>query len=79
MVVVVTRQPYSRAAWIEKAPQPVPISSKWSSGVSSSLRHRRSIFATDASRNVDSGVSKMPQEYVIVSSSHRPKKSFERS
>ena len=37
IVVVVTRQPRCAAAWTAKPPQPVPISSTWSSGPRSSL------------------------------------------
>ncbi len=36
IVVVVTRQPCSRAAWIASPPQPLPISSRWLSGPSRS-------------------------------------------
>ena len=54
IVVVVTRQPNFAAAWIANPPQPPPISSNLSPCWSSSLRHTRSNFSTDASRRVAS-------------------------
>ena len=50
--MVVTRQPRVAAAWTAKPPQPVPISSTWSSGPRSSLSQTRSSLAIDASSSV---------------------------
>ena len=78
-VVVVTRQPYFVASWMASAPQPVPISSKWSSGLSASFWQMRSSFARCASSSVETSLSKMALEYIMESSRNNLKKSFDRS
>jgi hypothetical protein len=78
-VVVVTRQPYVPAAWMAKLPQPEPISTTWSSGPSSSFRHRRSSLATCADSRSWSTRSKTAEEYVMVESRKEAKNSLLRS
>ena len=70
IVVVVTRQPRVAAACIAKPPQPVPISSTWSSGPSASLSQIMSNLATDGLLQRQSAASsKTALEYIMVGSS----------
>ena len=62
-----------------KLPQPLPISSTSSSGVSSSSRQIRSSLARCASTRDTCGRSNSPHEYVMVGSSISAKKSLEMS
>ena len=79
IVVVVTRQPRVLAAYTAKPPQPVPISTTWSPAAMSSFSQTSSSLAIDASSSVESRDSKTPQEYIIVGSSIRSKRSLPRS
>ncbi len=79
IVVVVTRQPVVRAAWIAIPPQPVPISSRWVSGPSWRRSQMRSSFASCASSRLASSRGKYAQEYIIVGSRKLEKRSLPRS